>query len=122
MSEILSQEQIDSLLSQKDLTDTALSSGEPGSDLLGAAVKDYDALRKAFEIFNEQAGGTISTIFNKNTVFETLLCDKTEAPLVAENLVAPLLQLEIPFRSLRKRGGVELSVKCQAKCRGKKGF
>ena len=27
------------------------------------------------------------------------MCDKTEAPLVAENLVAPLLQLEIPFRS-----------------------
>ncbi len=99
MSEILSQEQIDSLLSQKDLAAVSLSAGESGDEFSGAAAKDYRALRDAFDIYNEQAGGTISTIFNKPAVFETLHCDKTDVSRVGENLTVPLLQLEIPFRS-----------------------
>jgi flagellar motor switch protein FliN len=99
MSEILSQEQIDSLLNQKDMGMAGMLAGGSGGGPLEPAAKDYDSLRKAFEIFNEQAGGTISTILNKNAVFETSLCDKTDASLVSDNLVAPLLLLEIPFRA-----------------------
>jgi flagellar motor switch protein FliN len=100
MSEILTQEQIDSLLSQKDATAPAGGPGaESGDGPLKPAAKDYGALRKAFELFCEQAGGTISTIFNKNTVFETVQCGKTDAAQIGIDLAAPLLILEMPFRS-----------------------
>ena len=99
MSDILSQEQIDSLLSQKDPTSADVPGAEPADAVSGQAGKDYDALRKAFELFNEQAGGTISTIFNKNTVFETLHCDRTDMIQVRQNLVPPVLLLTIPFKA-----------------------
>jgi flagellar motor switch protein FliN len=100
MSEILSQEQIDSLLSQKDGVGSDLSEAQPlfaGPE--GAQVKDYDALRKAFELFNEQTGATMSTIFNKSAVFETLHCDATDPVKVRENMPPPLLLLTIPFKT-----------------------
>jgi flagellar motor switch protein FliN len=99
MSEILSQEQIDSLLSQKDMATADVSDSDRAEVSSGSAAKDYGALRKAFELFNEQAAGTISTIFNKNTVFETILCDRTDSLQLRQNLAPPLLFLTIPFRS-----------------------
>jgi flagellar motor switch protein FliN len=98
MSEILSQEQIDSLLSQRDLPPTVPSDGETASSGSGPS-KDYGALRKAFELFCERAGGTMSMIFNKKAVFETLHCAAAEEAKARENLAPPLWLLTIPFKS-----------------------
>ena len=100
MSEILSQEQIDSLLKQKDFGAAEVSGAEPSGGPDGfAASKDYDALRGVFELFSEQAGETISTIFNKKAVFEVMHCAQIETEKARENLTPPLLLLTIPFKT-----------------------
>jgi len=95
MSEILSQEQIDSLLGQKD----ALSMGSDNTAEASATVKNYDALRKAVELFDEQAGTVVSTILNKTVTFETASCEKTDAEKIMPSIDAPAQLITIPFKS-----------------------
>jgi flagellar motor switch protein FliN/FliY len=100
MSEILSQEQINNLLSQKDLATASLSVPESADEASGApARKDYGALENAFHIFNEQAAGTVSAIFNKKVAFETVSCAKSDLAQAGQTLEAPVLLLTIPFKT-----------------------
>ena len=102
MSEILSQEQINSLLSQKDLTGAAAGlSDEPSAT--SQAVKDYGALTKVFELFNEQASTVISTILNKQVSCEIVKCDKTDKATVHGSVGSPQLLLTIPFKTGESR-------------------
>ncbi len=96
MSEILSQEQIDGLLGQKD----ALGLGaEPAETPSAAGKKDYGALGKAIDLFDEQAGAVVSTIFNKTVTFEKTSCEKTDAVKTAQSIEPPMVLVTVPFRT-----------------------
>jgi flagellar motor switch protein FliN/FliY len=94
MSEILSQAQIDSLLGQKDVLGISNS-----ADSASAPQKDYNALDKVIELFDEQAGTVVSTILNKTVTFEKTSCEKTDAAKAMESVEAPMLLLTIPFKT-----------------------
>ena len=97
MSEILSQEQIDNLLGQKDMFGTGASTT---NDSAGASdVKNYGALGKVFEIFNEQASTVISTILNKHVSCETISCAQTDVGAAPGAIETPALSLTIPFKN-----------------------
>jgi flagellar motor switch protein FliN/FliY len=98
MSEILSQDQINSLLGQKDLTGAGLSMSDD-SPAASAAVKDYGALAKVFELYIEQASTVISTILNKQVSCEIVRCDKTDAAAAQTSIGSPQLLLTIPFKT-----------------------
>jgi flagellar motor switch protein FliN len=98
MSEILSQEQMNSLLGQKDLTGAAAAESEE-SPAASTPVKDYDALKKVFELYVEQASTVISTILNKQASCEIVRCDKTNTAAARSGIEGPALLLSIPFKT-----------------------
>jgi flagellar motor switch protein FliN/FliY len=94
MSEILSQEQIDSLLGQKDMLSV---NGEAASS--AGNMKNYDALRNAVDLFGEQAASVVSTILNKTVTFQTLSCEKTDPAKAKQSVEPPMLLVSVPFRA-----------------------
>ena len=99
MSEILSQEQIDSLLGQKDTLGIGADNAADSSASQGGEAKNYDALQKAFALFDEQAGTVVSTILNKTVSFEAATCEKTTPDKVKTTVEAPALLITIPFKA-----------------------
>ena len=98
MSEILSQEQINSLLGQKDLTGGVAGLSDESS-ATASPVKDYDALKSVFELYDEQASTVISTILNKQVTCEIARCDKTETASAQSTIAGPHVLLAIPFKT-----------------------
>lgn len=99
MSEILSQDQINSLLGQKDLTAGAAAEGLPDEAPSASAPADYGALNKVFELYIEQASTVISTILNKQVSGEIVRCDKTDKAAAQSSVGGPQLLLTIPFKT-----------------------
>ncbi len=98
MSEILSQEQIDSLLGQQAMGgDLAADDTAGGGDI--GAERDYTVLSSAFELFNEQASTVISTVLNKDISFTVDRCDKADKESVASGAETGLLIVQVPFKS-----------------------
>ena len=98
MSEILSQEQINSLLGQKDLSGGVAGLSDESS-ATASPVKDYDALKSVFELYDEQASTVISTILNKQVTCEIARCDKTETASAQSTVAGPHVLLAIPFKT-----------------------
>ncbi len=97
MSEILSQEQIDSLLNQRELTGQLSSDAESGELSEGMRKKDYHLLQKAFELFCEKAGEVVTTILNKKVHFKTVSSAQTDESQARRSVGGPLLCLTISF-------------------------
>lgn len=98
MSEILSQEQINSLLGQKDLNGAAAGLSDESS-ATASPVKDYDALKSVFELYDEHASTVISTILNKQVTCEIAGCGKTETASAQSIVAGPHVLLAIPFKT-----------------------
>jgi flagellar motor switch protein FliN len=98
MSEILSQDQINSLLGQQ-----ATAGSVPGEDDAGAgapvAERDYSLLSNAFELFNEQASTVVSTVLNKDISFAIQRCEKADKDTVTGGASNEMLLITTPFKS-----------------------
>lgn len=97
MSEILSQEQIDSLLG-KAATDSAIA----GPDSAGAGqggARDYEALSRAFELFAEQASTVISTVLNKDVALGVSACSKADKAAVQKDGASDIVLIAASFKS-----------------------
>jgi len=100
MSEILSQDQIDSLLGQQ-----ATAGSVPGNDADAGegnappAERDYSLLSNVFELFNEQASTVISTVLNKDISFSIEQCDKADKEIVTGGATNEQLMITAPFKS-----------------------
>jgi flagellar motor switch protein FliN/FliY len=92
MSDILSQEQIDALLNAQGFSD-----GEGGGGVASDPEVVYQALLRTFDLFCEQAGTVISTVLNKHTTYQTMLCEQASGSSIREKQPSVLLQLKIPF-------------------------
>jgi flagellar motor switch protein FliN/FliY len=99
MSEILSQDQIDSLLGQQ-----AASGAVPAEDdgSVGApqvAERDYNILSSVFALFNEQASTVVSTVLNKDISFAIQQCGKADKETVTGGAAHEMLLITAPFKS-----------------------
>ena len=104
MSEILSQDQINSLLGQQ-----STEGGVPGGDNDGAAAagafgggaaeRDYSLLSNVFEIFNEQASTVISTVLNKDISLSIQQCQKADREVLMSGAAHEMLMITAPFKS-----------------------
>jgi flagellar motor switch protein FliN/FliY len=97
MSEILSQEQIDSLLGKA----AAGGASIPGDDMdsFGAAGRDYSVLTQAFELFCEQASTVISTVLNKDISFAIQQCQKADKSTVEKGPANEMLLVNASFKA-----------------------
>jgi flagellar motor switch protein FliN/FliY len=92
MSEILSQDQINSLLGRQ-----APVEGVPGGDEAGRPERDYGFLTKAFELFNVQASTVISTVLNREITFTVEQCRKADKEIVVSS--GQMLAITVPFKT-----------------------
>lgn len=101
MSEILSQNQIDALLSQGgfDGGGEADALGMGADNAEDTVQKDYAALTNAFELFGENATTVLSMVLNKTIRIEITDSKQTDVAAAKATLPADLLLLEIPFDS-----------------------
>jgi flagellar motor switch protein FliN/FliY len=108
MSEILSQEQIDSLLNQQAAggipgltTDDTGDSTSASLDASGGASggADYSTLTNAFELFCEQAGTVVSTVLNKKAEFTVADCARADNAVVTKNPAADMICVTAPFKA-----------------------
>jgi flagellar motor switch protein FliN/FliY len=102
MSEILSQDQINSLLGQQ-VTDGGVPGGGDDGAASGAggavAERDYSLLSNAFEIFNEQASTVVSTVLNKDISLATEQCQKADREVLMSGATNEMLMITAPFKS-----------------------
>lgn len=93
MSDILSQDQIDALLNSQGF----------GGDDDGGSANDpdilYKALLKVFNLFCEEAGTVISTVFNRQATFSAELCEKASHDTLKEKLPTVCICLKINLKS-----------------------
>jgi flagellar motor switch protein FliN/FliY len=100
MSEILSQDQINSLLGQQaTAADGAVAGGEDDSVGAQSAERDYSLLSNVFELFNEQASTVISTVLNKDISLAIQQCGKADSEIVAGGPSNEKLLITAPFKS-----------------------
>lgn len=96
MSDILSQEQINSLLDQQALDGQDTGALIPESS--APEAKDYSALGRAFEPFRDQAGAVLSTLINKTVSLELVSADQADAGALAGALPGPSLLVTVPLK------------------------
>jgi chemotaxis protein CheY-P-specific phosphatase CheC len=99
MSEILSQDQIDSLLGKAAPGGASLPGDDEDAGGLSAAARDYTALAQAFELFNEQASTVISTVLNKDISFAIQQCQKADAAVVQKGAANEHVMITVPFKA-----------------------
>ncbi|MFP4013681.1 MAG: flagellar motor switch protein FliN [Chitinispirillaceae bacterium] len=93
MSDYLSQDQIDSLLSG------ALDNGN-GSEKSGAEGSNHlPAVASMFDLFCGQAGTVVSTVIGKNVDFVAELCEKADYSVIQEKIKAVVVSLSLSFKS-----------------------
>jgi len=97
MSDILSQDQIDSLLTG------GLDAGGGGAGVMDGAqeatIDRYPALNKVFNLFCAQAGNVISTVINKKTTFSPESCEKANFASIQAKIKAVVLSLNLSFKA-----------------------
>ncbi|KMQ50612.1 Flagellar motor switch protein FliN [Chitinispirillum alkaliphilum] len=96
MSDYLSQDQIDSLLSG------ALDEG--GEDSQQSSAQDsgsnrYPALSAMFDLFCTQAESVVSTVLNKELKLTAEVCEKADFSVIQEKIEAVVLSLSLAFKS-----------------------
>lgn len=99
MSEILSQDQINSLLGQQPAAGGVLGGDEEVAGGAAASERDYSLLSNVFELFNEQASTVISTVLNKDISLAIQQCQKSERDTVIPGASNEMLMLTVPFKS-----------------------
>ena len=100
MSDFLSQDQIDDLLNQGEFESADSLGGSGDTDAGGGGVgRDYGRLSAAFDIFCNQAGNVISAVLNKSVTISIEKCELADASYLSENLSAPHLVTNLPFKS-----------------------
>jgi flagellar motor switch protein FliN/FliY len=99
MSEILSQDQIDSLLGQQASSGSVPGTEEDAGGNGPAAERDYSLLSNVFELFNEQASTVVSTVLNKDISFAVQQCEKADKDIVTGGATNEMLLIAAPFKS-----------------------
>ncbi|MDG5815856.1 flagellar motor switch protein FliN [Chitinispirillales bacterium ANBcel5] len=94
MSDYLSQDQIDSLLSGAINEDESEESSSQDS-----SVEHYAALATMFDLFCEQAGSVVSTVLNKTFEITAEMCQKADFSTIQEKMKAVVVSLSLSFRS-----------------------
>jgi flagellar motor switch protein FliN/FliY len=97
MSEILSQDQIDQLLSAG-----GFGSEDLGSSAGGAFVSEsdkYHSLEKNVEIYCRQASAVLGTVLNKKVMLNGEVCGKSDFDTIKTALHAEHLCVALPFKS-----------------------
>ena len=97
MSDILSQEQIDALLSSEDLGSGSDSGFE--SVLQASSVDKEALLEKTCNLFCEQAGSIISNVLNKKIEFAIDHVESADLGAVRDKINTALLMLKMPLKS-----------------------
>jgi flagellar motor switch protein FliN len=99
MSEILSQNQINSLLGSAAVGQGPAAPPDDDSAGAGAAAggRDYGTLTKAFDLFDEQAATVVSTVLNRDISFTIHQCDKTDRAVIENNPSHEVLLVTGPF-------------------------
>jgi flagellar motor switch protein FliN/FliY len=99
MSEILSQDQIDSLLGKTLAGDTGIGAEVPASGSGSGGARDYAILSKGFDVFNEQASTVISTVLNKDVSFAVSQCEKADKATLQKKPASEVILVSAPFKS-----------------------
>jgi flagellar motor switch protein FliN/FliY len=98
MSELLSNDQLDALLSQGAMDSSgSLPGGGESND--AEPVKSYQALGSALEIFCGQAKSVLHTVLNKDIAFSVTSCQKGDAALAGQKITGPILGVKVPFKT-----------------------
>jgi flagellar motor switch protein FliN/FliY len=97
MSEILSQNQIDQLLSAGGFGSEALG---PSGDLSGQPDRDpYPTLEKSIELYCKQASAVLGTIMNKKVALACEACGKADLDTLKAALKEEHLCVALPFKT-----------------------
>jgi flagellar motor switch protein FliN/FliY len=99
MSEILSQDQIDSLLGKTVSGETVLPGDEAAAAPGKSASRDYTVLARAFDLFDEQATTVISTVLNKDISFVIAQCEKADKAVIQKNPASNMVLICAPFKT-----------------------
>ncbi len=114
MSDFLSQDQIDDLLSAGG--DDAFGINDVGDDSPAPSAEDsgpdYTALTAAYELFNEQAGTVITTVLNRSIKFSVSQCEAADKGTLESSIPAPVLLITLPMEGqITGTGNVLISTK-----------
>ncbi|MFP4163356.1 MAG: flagellar motor switch protein FliN [Chitinispirillaceae bacterium] len=93
MSDYLSQDQIDSLLS--GAMDDGEDSGSSGSE----GKNHLPAVASMFDLFCGQAGTVVTTVIGKQVNLEVELCEKADFSVIQEKIKAVVVSLNLSFKS-----------------------
>ncbi len=93
MSDYLSQDQIDSLLSG------ALDDGDGGGAGSSNSDMRYPALSAMFDLFCVHGESVVSTVLNKELKLTAELCEKADFSVIQEKLEAVVLSLSMEFNT-----------------------
>lgn len=96
MSDLLSQDQIDALLSSDSFGDAQEGASDSGAQNGGP---DYDALRSAMATFGECAVTTLETLISRTITFEPLEAQSADAEVIASTAAAGSIAVKIPWAS-----------------------
>lgn len=94
MSDFLSQDQIDSLLSASVNENGNLDSVDSGGEEQSTAV-DYQSLSDIFQIFNGQANQVLTTVLNREIKFEATSSEPAVVETVQETVPSPCLMITL---------------------------
>jgi flagellar motor switch protein FliN/FliY len=97
MSEILSQDQIDQLLSAGGFGSEDL--GSPGGGAPSSGNDKYHSLEKNIEIYCKQASAVLGTVLNKKVTLNSEVCGKSDFDTIKTALKAEHLCVALPFKS-----------------------
>ncbi|MBD3345472.1 MAG: flagellar motor switch protein FliN [Chitinivibrionales bacterium] len=95
MSEPLSEDQINDLLSQDTGEGISADSLDMGGGNDSGGEKNYDTLQKTVELFNNHAQNVLTTVLNKQIGFEITRCEKTDTSAIQETVSGDLLSIKI---------------------------
>lgn len=98
MSEFISEDQMNDLLSQQDsdafgVEDVEDKASAPAED----TGPDYNALTSVFEIFAEQAVSVVSNVLNREIKFSVSKCESINQDAIKETVTAPVLSIKLPL-------------------------
>jgi flagellar motor switch protein FliN len=96
MSEILSKEQIDQLLSAGGFSETGTSTESAGASTSGAK---YESLAKPFDLFCQQMSSVLKTVLNKTVAVQLVKCAKADANEIKNELKQEEICVALPFKS-----------------------
>lgn len=96
MSEFISEDQMNDLLSQQDSDTFGVENVENDSSAPAEDTgPDYNALTSVFEIFNEQAFSVLSNVLNSEFKFSVSNCGAINQEAINEAVKAPVLSISL---------------------------